>query len=369
MKEIYKAFNDIELDQTEFIELEVHDIEKARVKKYLQQTMTKKKKRNGWLPRFAIASILFVIGGIGVGLAFPASAGSIPIVRDIFKFIDGDRSALYENYKEFSTEVLLTEKSKGIEITINDAIYDGETVFITYSIYSEKPLGEQPSFREMTSLKDADGHTSGMEVMKVDEHNYVGVLRVGSIGQNVGQTAHIVWAIDKILNPETEKVINGNWRFAFSVDATTQYTTSINQSVEQDGIKVTIEKITQTPMSVIVYARQQLEENVLQEWNSVNLDFTMTDNVGNFYEGVGNGGRGEIHDMMIGKTFEKLDEHATTITIAPQLHLVSYPQSSGEQMQGTDEFGDTSVSVTVNQSGGNSRDIKMEPIVIELKND
>lgn len=367
MKEIYKTFNDIELDEMEFIELEVTDIEKAQVKKYLHQKITMKKKQSRWLPSFAVASLLFIICSIGIGLAFPAYAGSIPIVRDIFKFIDGDRSALYENYKEFSTDVGLIEKSKGIEITMNDVIFDGETILATYSISSEQPLGENPRFREIISLKNADGYGAGSEIEKVDDQHYVGMLKVGNFGENVGETAHVVWKIDEILNLETNKVINGSWRFAFTVEATERYTEQVNEFVEQDGVKVTIEKITQTPMSTIVYARQQLSEDVLQQWNSISLEFTMTDDVGNFYEGRDNGSRGYPDNMSIPKTFPKLDEGATTLTIVPQLLLLGFPQieNESEQTEGVTEFGETYVSNSA--VSVDSKEFTMKPIIIELK--
>ena len=38
----------------------------------------------------------------------------------------------------------MTEESKGIKVTINDAIYDGKTVSITYSIESDQDLGNDP---------------------------------------------------------------------------------------------------------------------------------------------------------------------------------------------------------------------------------
>lgn len=367
MKEIYKIFNDIELNETEFIELDVNDIEKAQVKKSLQQKITKNKKRKRMLPRFAVASLLFFSCCIGVGLAFPAYAGSIPIVKDIFQFIDGDRSALYENYKEFSTEIGLMEKSKGIEITMNDIIFDGETIFATYSISSEQPLGDNPSIQEIISLENADGYTAGSEITKVDDQHYVGMLTVGSLGGNIGDTAHVVWKVDKILNSETNKVINGNWRFAFSINATERYTEQVNQFVEQDGVKVTIEKITQTPMSTIVYARQQLSEDVLQQWNNISLDFTMTDDFRNFYEGRGNGSYGYPNNMTIPKTFQKLDEDATTLTIVPQLLFIGFPQieDESEETEGVNALGETFVSNST--VAVDSKELIMEPIVIELK--
>ena len=132
MKEIYNLLNKVQLEDKEFIELEASEFEKAQVKKKLQKRLTKKKKRGGRWRQFAVAALFIGLSGTILGFTFPAQAGTIPIVSDIFKFIDGDRASLYENYKEFSTAVELSDKSKGVEITINDAIYDGEAIFVHF---------------------------------------------------------------------------------------------------------------------------------------------------------------------------------------------------------------------------------------------
>ena len=367
MKEIYKLLNKVQLDDKEFIELEASEFEKAQVKKRLQQSISKKKKMGGRWRQVAVAALFIGLSGMILGFTFPAQAGTIPIVRDIFKFIDGDRASLYENYKEFSTAVELSDKSKGVEITINDAIYDGETIFVTYSIKSEQTLGEQPAIRDhRSSLKDADGMSWGETTTRVDDHNYVGMLKVGNFGQNVGDTGHLVWKIDKIFIAETNTVINGNWRFAFSVDATEQYTQIVNKSTELDGIKITIEQLTNTPMSVIVYVRQQLEQQVLDYWDSVSLEFTMQDDVGNVYEGVDNGGRGYPYDMRTGGTFEKIDERATTLTIVPHVRLIKFSENVGEQTEGTNAFGESFVSNTSTEALDH-KEMTLDPIIIDLQ--
>ncbi|MFC7679003.1 DUF4179 domain-containing protein [Paenibacillus sp. GCM10028914] len=367
-EQLYKLLNEVELDEKEFTQLEVNDIEKAKFKNQLKQRIVKKKrKRMGRVQAVVVASLVMGISATLIGLAYPAYAGSIPIVRDIFKFIDGDRAGLYENYKQFSTAIGISEKSKGVEITINDAIYDGESIVLTYSIQSERPLGENPFLHDVTSsLKDANGMTWGSETTKVDDHNYVGMLTIGNFGQDVGDTAHLVWDINSIVVEETDTRIKGNWRFAVSVDATEQHSQQVHKSLEEDGIKVSIEQITETPMSVIVYARQQIEQKVLEKWDHIDLDFTMTDDVGNVYEGVGLGSRGEVNDLSTGKTFGKIDDRATKLTIVPHLRLVAFSTTPGEQKEEINSFGE-SVTTTSTTEAKDFKEFTLEPITIELQ--
>ncbi|KOS69239.1 hypothetical protein AEA09_12210 [Lysinibacillus contaminans] len=369
MKDIYKLLNDVQLDENEFVELEVSDIEKAQMKKQLKQRITKKKKRGNWWGQFAVASLLIGLSGTILGFTFPAQAGSIPIVRDIFKFIDGDRAAFYENYKEFSTAIGLSDESKGIEITMNDAIYDGETMTVTMAIKSKKTLGDQPIFRHTASFKDVDGGTFGLQIKKVDDFNYVGILTAGSFGQASKDMVNFIWKVDKIFIEETNKVINGNWRFAFSIDATEQHTQVVNQSIEQDGVKVTVKQITKTPMSVIVYVKEQIEQQVSEEWDSISLQYSMKDDVGNVYEGESLGGYGEPDDpgvMNTGKTFEKLDERATTLTIVPQLRMLKASANPSEKTESVNALGESVISNATTEVA-DYKEMTLEPIVIELE--
>lgn len=369
MKDIYKLLNEVQLDEKEFVELEASDIEKAQMKNQLKQRMTKKKKRGSWWRQFAVASLFIGLSGTILGFTFPAQAGSIPIVRDIFKFIDADRAALYENYKEFSTVIGLSDESKGIEITLNDAIYDGETMTVTMDIKSERTLGDQPNFSHMASFKDVNGGSFGLQIKKVDDFNYVGILTAGSFGQAPKDMANFKWKVDKILIEETNKVINGNWRFTFSVDATEQHTQVVNQSSEQDGVKITVKQITKTPMSVIVSIREQLAKQVSEQWNHISLEYSMMDDVGNVYEGKGMGGYGVPDDpsvMNTGKTFEKIDKRATKLTIVPHLRMLKASANPREQSESINALGQSEVTNTAT-TVMDHKEITLEPIVIELE--
>ena len=88
---------------------------------------------------------------------FLLTAGNIPVIGDIFRFLDNGRTGLYDDYKEYSTEINMTEESKGISVTINDAIYDGKTVSVTYSIESDQDLGNDPIILGILDIKGSKG--------------------------------------------------------------------------------------------------------------------------------------------------------------------------------------------------------------------
>src|SRR4051812_37553849 len=153
MKDIYEFFNDIAIDENECEEMEVSEIEKTRVKKALKKTIHEKKKWRNVKKNVVAASIIVCISATTFGLTFPAYAKNIPVIDDIFRFFDHDGSGLiysgkenisgndgtqkketglYYEYKKFSNEINMTKESNGIKFTVNDAIFDGKTVTLTY---------------------------------------------------------------------------------------------------------------------------------------------------------------------------------------------------------------------------------------------
>ncbi|MCR9019631.1 DUF4179 domain-containing protein, partial [Bacillus paranthracis] len=108
MKDIYELLNDIDIDEKELEEIEASEIEKEKVKRNVKQSMRTKKKMKSWKKGVAAASILVGVSVAMLGIGFPTYAGGLPIVGDIFRFLDNGRTGLYENYKEFSTELNMT---------------------------------------------------------------------------------------------------------------------------------------------------------------------------------------------------------------------------------------------------------------------
>ncbi|PFL25335.1 anti-sigma factor, partial [Bacillus thuringiensis] len=112
-----------------------------------------------------------------LGIGFPTYAGGLPIVGDIFRFLDNGRTGLYENYKadvekpaelhnnykQYAIVLNMIKESNGIKITVNDVIFDGKTVSINYSIESNRDLGKNPSTLEFLTIKGAGSQSGSNE--------------------------------------------------------------------------------------------------------------------------------------------------------------------------------------------------------------
>ncbi|HEY2493546.1 MAG TPA: DUF4179 domain-containing protein [Paenibacillus sp.] len=367
MKDIYELLNDINIDETEFEEIEVNELEKAKVKSALKKSLSMKKKMKSWKKNVAVASIIIILSCTTFGITFPAYASNIPVIGDIFSFLNsgGTGPSLYNNYKEYSTEMNMTKESKGIKVTINDAIYDGNTVSLTYSIESEQDLGENLNIHGDPALEGSKGMAGSSKISKVDEHHYVGIYNATAFTSNKEDTVKIKWNLDRIINQDKQEAIKGNWEFDFTLKATDSKVQLMEHSVEQDGVKVNIEKITVNPMSFIVYYGQEVSDEVRNKWHEVYVELEIKDDLGNFYSGEGNGGSGDSYKMNWSKTFEKLEQHATKLIVTPHITLRSYNPDNHGSVEIT-ENGPREIPIPI-KSGVGKEVFVLQDIIIELK--
>ncbi len=363
MKDIYELLNDANMDENDLEEMEVSELEKAKVKKALRKSIRKKRTMN-WKKGLLAASIVFGLTTTTIGITFPTYASQIPIIGDIFRFFDEGKDGLYKNYKEFSNELNLTQESNGVRVTINDAIFDGKTVTVTYSIDGNKDLGDIIVFDHI-HVRGSDGAAGSSQVTKVADNQYVGIMTSSVFGLNNPESAKVKWNVNALKNVETGEEVKGNWSFAFSLQATESSNFVVGQSAEDNGVKVNIEKVTITPMSFIVYYNQEVSEVVNEKWHSVDVELDIRDEFGNTYTGQGNGGTGDLfNNISWSSTFEKIHEEATKLFITPHVTFRSY----NEENHGGVEFtakGAIKLPIPTKQGQGMEKFV-LEEIVIEL---
>lgn len=367
MKDMYELLNDINIDEDEFEEMEVSDLERAKVKTSLKKSI-KKNKMKVWKKSAMAAAIIASLSVATIGLTFPTYASSIPVVADIFRFLDNGRTGLYDEYKEYSTEMNMTKESNGIKVTINDAIFDGETVSVTYTIESDKDLGKDPIIFDNLDIKGSMGMSGSSRISKVDKNHYVGFSRTTPhFNRTDEDTVKVKWNIDRIIIQGKKEEIKGNWNFAFALNSTDSKMQLVGRSAERDGVKVNIEKLSVTPMSFIVYYDQAISEKVRSKWDDVEVNLEIKDNIGNSYFGEGNGGMGkDSYNLSWSKTFGILDPKATNLIVTPHITLRNYNSDNHGGVEIT-KNGEKEI-VTPTRSGGKNEEFVLEDIIIELKN-
>ncbi|OWW09303.1 anti-sigma factor [Bacillus sp. MB353a] len=380
MKDIYELLNDIDIDEKELEEIEASEIEKEKVKRNVKQSIRAKKKMKSWKKGVAAASILVGLSVATLGIGFPTYAGGLPIVGDILRFLDNGRTGLYENskndagkimephynYKQYTTVLNMTKESKGIKIMINDAIFDGKTVSINYSIESNRDLGENPSTLDFLTIKGAGTQSGSNKITKVADRKYTGLIKTSS--DLVGSKETIVnveWNVQSIAILETEEEIEGDWNFNINLKRIENKETLIGGSTEKDGVKVNMERMEITPISFILYYNQEVSQKIRGVWDGVDVDLEVRDDLGNQYYGEGNGGSGEdSYNFNWSKTFQQLNENATKLIITPHVNLrIHTPENYGSV---TIVEGQVKERFVPRRLGGN-KGIVLDDIVIDLK--
>ncbi|PHB40631.1 DUF4179 domain-containing protein [Bacillus pseudomycoides] len=381
MKDIYELLNDIDIDEKELEEMKAYEFEKEKVKRNLKQAIHKKKKTKNWKKGVAVASILVGLSVATLGIGFPTYAGGLPIVGDIFRFLDNGRTGLYENhktntdgkkglhydYKQHATEINMTKESNGIKVTVNDAVFDGKTVSLTYSIESNQDLGQNPSTFDFLKIKESDGISGSNQISKVDEGKYVGLVTASYFAGSKKDKVNIEWNIESINVSENQREIKGDWNFSLSLHAPESKEQSIRGSSEKEGVKVSLEKMEVAPMSFIIFYNQEHSKGLLSNWDDVDVELEIKDDLGNQYVGEGNGGMStdaEPNKSHWSTTFQKLNKNAKKLIITPHVNLrIRTPENYG----GVEIIGGQEKKIEVPKKEAKSKDIVLDDIVIDLK--
>ena len=367
MKDIYELLNDVDIDANEIDTMEVTDIEKLRVKKALRKAINKNK---SWNKKAIIAASLFfaLIGSIlFIGVSNPAYATNIPIVGDIFRFLDNGKTGVYDKYKENANEVNITKESNGNTVTIKDAIFDGRTLSYTYEIKSNTDLGENPTL-DSSSIKIENyygGLTGSSGTQRVDKNTYVGkdTYTMDEQRKKINFQLKIKSIADLMGGESTQsKQIRGNWKFRISLPALLSTKQAVNKGTGKDGIKVNIDSISKNTATFSINFSQSITRKVKEKWFDVGTDLEIKDNLGNVYKGEGNGGSGNDTTLNCRITFGKLDAKANQLIITPKIHM----SNNGGGVK-TDKNGkETEIKSIIDKNHPEKGDIILDNIIVDL---
>lgn len=285
---------------------------------YSQKSQSKAK--GSWKKHIAAAAAAVIIGTTAFGIAFPTQAKEIPVIGDIFAFLSEYAHGNYAEYKDFSKSLDMVQEDQGIKITLNDAIYDGTTVMVTYTLESEKDLSDDVDARKYLDIKGYVGGMSGSSgIYKVTENTYIGFIRM-SIDE-VYDELNVKLLFDDITDHKNLD-IKGKWAFRFNIKKTDTDILMANKGVTKDEVTVNVDKITFTPMSTIIHYSQHIPEEALEGYFGAYTNLVeVKDDLGNVYSGEGNGGGGSQNLMKFSSTYEKINENATKLIITPKVEF------------------------------------------------
>lgn len=138
MKNILDELNKSKINLDEYEEVNLNDIEKAKMKKNFKKSLAKKK-NNGKYKKVIAASAVFL--GIGLVPVFSsdAFAGSIEkIGATIESFFRND----IESIDEYKMGIGQSGENKDVKITLNDFIIDGNEIIVSSNICTKEAVSE-----------------------------------------------------------------------------------------------------------------------------------------------------------------------------------------------------------------------------------
>lgn len=365
MKDIYEMINDIEIDESDFLEVKTNEVEKMRLKRNLKKAIKKDNKRKKSVVAASIACAMVIT----LSTCFPTYAKQIPVIGDIFKVFD---NSVYENYKGSSNEINIMKESNGINITINDAIFDGTNITLTYTIESDKDLGENISLCDWVKIKGLEhsGNTISHNFIKVDNNTYIGQDNIYLFDLATEPAKNIDFTLDikGVINQDNMSEVNGKWKFNINLEATEGKTIVVNRNVENEGVTATIDRVTINPMSTFIAYSQGIIKEVSDKYDSAIMDLEVKDDLGNIYKAEGHGYTGSTEfNLSSSVTIEKIKEGANKLIITPKVVLKDLGEVKYAEQETKDGLtGKTSVGLAETYDCKEVKEVLLEDIIVEL---
>lgn len=337
-----KEWIDMDIDQLEL--LDVTDIEKARVK---QHVLKKRKKAPIWR-NIAVAAVIIVGASTATGFAFPSLASQIPFMDNVIKYFN-DEEQHYKNFEAFSTDIGLTETSNGITVMIDNAVYDGTNITVSFAIETDHDFGEamKISAPNWFDVVGASGSGGSNQITKISDTRYVGLSTFTPHFEDgkYPETVEVNWSPHAFYSMSNDLEVEGDWSFDFSLDRLDGEIQLVNETIQHKDVSFTLQSVEFTDVSTVISYEQVVTDELLEQWPSVTPVFYVTDDLGHVYIN-GTGGGGVSPDN--GKTFK-----GTT--------------SFGAIQEGASKLIIQPVEIASLGSGQGHNEIELEPIVIELK--
>lgn len=239
----------------------------------LEKIKNKRRKKNKVIG--TIAASLIAVATIGI--VNPALATKIPIIKSVFETIEKN---IYfpGNYSQYATSVNETAYSNGVGITLSEILCDGQSLYVTYIVESEKPFkytswGDS-GLMDMNQLITSEAYNkvdftdeeldnsgfAGLEGKFIDENTFVGVQKyhLSSLKAEIPEQFTFQTKINLIenygVNADDISLYKwGTWAFKFPVvvDKSLRKVIDLsNQEIESDIVKVN--SISITPFEMIV---------------------------------------------------------------------------------------------------------------------
>ena len=238
------------------------DIKKKRViDSAVEQGLAGRQPLGRWKKQLMTAVAMIAIGFPIFGFTFPAVAQHLPIIGGIFEREDLHGMGRFNSMGDLVGVVAISAESNGVTVTMEEAIFDGHSVYFTFRIDGIVADGRlapvESGFRMLVDGQEVETDTELM-VWVGDEDEFIGTGIIRSLEQ-LGDVSAAEVMIDftdfYAHNSEWELYLaaTGNWDFRFSVDVIEYERLMVDQSSFAEGFEVTINEVMLSPATTRLY--------------------------------------------------------------------------------------------------------------------
>lgn len=317
----YKEWLDLDVDTIE--PLELSDAKKVDIKNNILAKSRKKKKFMS-LRQLTAVAIIGISTATAMSITFPTIASQIPFIQNIVSYFNNE-DTIYEHYGDFATEIDQIQTSNGVSIMIENAVFDGTSLSVSYALESDIDLGPSPHLSNKADIKGASGLGAHGSLQKVSDTTYVGIEKITPhFDKAAPDEIQVSWQPKAIRDWNTNTEVKGDWQFDFKISKLDVELQLINQSVTSHGVTVIVNSLEKNDMSTVIHYEQFIEATLLSQWADVSVQFdTIQDNLGNTYIGDGNGGRSHDNGLSYKSSgsIKSIDPNAKSLTFTPTIYF------------------------------------------------
>jgi len=332
MTKSYKEWLDLDVEQIEPIELSVQ--QKMKLKQKILKKQTPRKRMPKWVRHIAAAAIIGISAVTTINFAFPTLASQIPFMKNIASYFDHNNT-MFENFDSYAKEVGQVQVSNGVSMMIENAVYDGTSLTISFALESEIDLGSHPFLQGLfMDVKGAGGMGGSCRLEKISDTKYVGLANVTPhFDKEVPDEIEVTWKPESFLNMTNDTKVEGDWVFNFKVPKLAGELQLVNETVTNYDVTARFTAIGKNDMSTVIHYEYEVVPEILKKWPEVTVQFDqLQDNLGNTYVVNGNGAKSEDNGISYksGATVQAIEPAATSITFVP---VIYFSLGSGQGME------------------------------------
>ncbi|MDR6999033.1 DUF4179 domain-containing protein [Neobacillus niacini] len=315
MKKLYKFFNSVNLSDKDMVEVPIEQPEIETTKNRVLISINKQKDKHSRILVILATSAIVLLSFSILSYVKPTNASKIPILGNLFSFFQSPETKVLDSYHENATTLNLSVESNSKKINLNEAVYDGDMLTISFNLKTKENLGDYITGNPVKINGVIISKDTTLLLKKMDKTDYAGLVFVTVPHELQKETLNVDWSLKELFNPYNEVQSNGKWFFNFSINKISSQKFSINEIKNKFPLIINVKYLEKTPISMKLKYSIKLSDTSFKQ---PNIGFEITDDLGNKYSSFSNSISLEDDNTYdINEIYSKLNEKAKKLYFKP----------------------------------------------------